>query len=119
MAPRKKTSTPNSGRATVRDVLEAVQGLNGRIDDTNQRIDTAFEGQQGLSEQMTDLHACMVKLEKTTNERLHVMAADIVTVQRPWLLIASGWSKALAFGGVASAFTATIVRLELWRYLPF
>ncbi len=118
MAPRKKATPTNNGRATTRDVLAAVQGLNERIDDTHQRIDSAFEGQQGLSAQMTSLHACMAKLEKTTNERLHLMESDITTLQRPWLLFASGWSKALAFGGFAAALTGTAVRLELWRFIP-
>ncbi len=110
--------TPNSGRATVRDVLAAVIGLNERIDDVNQRIDGSINAQQALSNQMTELNTCMVKLERTTNSRLHEMEADITTLKRPWLLLKSGWSKALAVGGFTAAVTGTIVRLELWRYLP-
>lgn len=122
----KKPTTKNSGRATVRDVLSAVLGLNERIDETHERIDGmsrridgAVAGQQRLSKQMTDLHGCMGKLEKTTNARLHGMETDITVFKRPWLILASGWSKALAFGGFAAAISGTIVRLELWRYLPF
>lgn len=120
MASRKKpaTKSTNSGRATVRDVLTAVLQLNERIDDVNARCDRTLEGQQGLSDKMVDLKGCVTKLEKTTNQRLHLMEADITTLKRPWIIIASGWSKALAFGGFAAAISGTVVRLELWRYLP-
>ena len=121
MAPRKKNPpTPkNSGRATVRDVLTAVLGLNERIDDVNQRIDGSIAGQQTISHQMTELHTSMDKLEKTTNSRLHEMDADITALRRPWQLLASGWSKAIAVGGFSVAITGTAVRLEFWRFLPF
>lgn len=115
----KSVKSTNSGRATVRDVLSAVLGLNERIDETNQRIDGSLAGQQRLSKQMTELHTSMDKLEKTTNSRLHEMEADIITLKRPWLILASGWSKAVAVGGFAAAISGTIVRLELWRFLPF
>lgn len=121
MAPRKKQATTqsNSGRATVRDVLNAVTALNGRIDETNERVDRAIDGQARLSEQVSDVKGCITKLEKTTNERLHEMEGDITTLKRPWLLLASGWSKAVAVGGAAAAVSGTIVRLELRRFLPF
>jgi hypothetical protein len=120
MATKKNsTKSVNSGRATTRDVLSAVLGLNERIDDTNERVDRTLEGQVRLSEQMTGLHNSMHDLREATNDRLHEMKADIITLKRPWLILASGWSKALAVGGFAAALTGTIVKLELWRYLPF
>lgn len=109
--PSKKKSNGN-GRATIRDVLTAVTGLGARIDGTQQRID-------GVADQMTELHTCMTELRETTNERLHDMEADITALRRPWLLLASGWTKAVAVGGFAAAISGTIMRLELWRFLPF
>lgn len=112
MTPRKKNPpTPkNSGRATVRDVLTAVLGLNERIDDVNQRIDGSITGQQIISHQMTELHTSMDKLEKTTNSRLHEMDADITALQRPWLFIKSSWRFAAIAAGGASTITALLLR---------
>jgi hypothetical protein len=114
----KKPTMKNGGRATVRDVLAAVLGLNERIDGVHERIDANVAGQQGLLHQMTELGTSMNKLEKTTNARLHEMEADIITLKRPWTILAGGWSKALALGGFAAALSGTIVRLELWRFIP-
>ena len=114
-----KNHPTNSGRATVRDVLTAVLNLNERIDETNQRIDGALLGQQGLLKEMITVHQSVDKLEHTTNDRLHEMEADITMLKRPWLLLASGWSKAAAVGGFAAAISGAVVKLELWRFLPF
>lgn len=121
MAARKNPSekTPNSGRATVRDVLQAVIGLNERIDDVNTRCDRTLAGQQKLSDKLVDLKGCVTKLEDTTNHRLHEMEADITMLKRPWIILASGWSKAVALSGFTTAATATVVKLEAWRFLPF
>lgn len=108
MAPKKKSD--GNGRATIRDVLAAVTGLGARIDGTQQRID-------GVADQMTELHTAMTDLRETTNERLHEMETDIITLRRPWLFLAHGWSKAIAVGGFAAAISGTIMRLELWRFL--
>ncbi len=117
MAPKKKSD--GNGRATIRDVLTAVAGLHGRIDDTHKRIDDARDAQNGVSEQMGDLHTAMTRLRETTNDRLHEMEADITTLRRPWLILAHGWTKALTAASVAAAVSGTIVRLELWHFLPF
>ncbi len=117
MPPRKKSD--GNGRATIRDVLEAVAGLHGRIDDTHARIDGTRDAQNGFAEQMGDLHTAMTHLRETTNERLHEMEADITGLRRPWLLLAHGWTKAITAASVAAAITGTVVRLELWRFLPF
>ena len=119
MAAKKKSTPNNSGRATVRDVLSAVLGLNERIDSLGERVDDAIRGQQNLSEQMTGIHGSIDKLEATTNERLHDMEADITTLQRPWKILATGWSKSIAFGAFVAGLTGTVVKLELWEYLPF
>lgn len=123
MASRKKTTTTkkrtNGGRATIRDVMTAVDGLNERIDGTHQRIDESIATGQRLSEQMTELHDSLHSLREATNERLHGMEADVAVIKRPWILLASGWSKALAVGGAAAAIGGTVGRLELWRFLGF
>lgn len=119
MANKKKSTSNNSGRATVRDVLSAVTGLNGRIDDLSSRVDGAIRGQQELSQQMTNIHGSIDKLEKTTNERLHMIETDITMLRRPWKILATGWSKSIAFGGFVAAVSGTIVKLELWNYLRF
>ncbi len=117
MASNKK---PNgNGRATIRDVLEAVGGLHKRIDDTHKRIDGTRDAQNGFAEQMSELHTAMTHLRATTNERLHEMEADITTMRRPWVFLANGWTKALTAASVAAAVSGTVVRLELWRFLPF
>lgn len=118
MAKKPINKPTNGGRATLRDVMSAVIGLNDRIDDTHTRIDAGVAVQQRLSEQMTELHDSMCDLRKTTNERLHGMDAEIIAFKRPWALLASGWTKAVAFGGVAAALSSTAVRLELWRFIP-
>lgn len=106
------------GIPTTQEIFGAIQAISTRIDGTNERIDSAFGGQQGLSKQMTELHTSMNNLEKVTNERLHEMEGEIAVLKRPWTLIASGWSKTVALGGVAAALSGTIVRLELWRFIP-
>ncbi len=122
MAPRKKTSTKkatsNGGRATIRDVMTAVQGLHTRIDGNSERIDATLAGQHGLSKQMSDLHTSMHDLRETTNDRLHGMEADIMVIRRPLALLAQGWGKVAAFSGATMAITGVIVRLELWRFIP-
>ncbi len=121
MAPRNKATTTkpaNGSRATLRDLMSAVQGLNERIDGTNERADQTLGLQQQLSKQMTGLHESMHDLREATNERLHGMEADIVALKRPWTLLASGWSKAIALGTFGAALSGTIVRLELWRFFP-
>lgn len=122
MAPHKKTSTPkkatNGGRATIRDVMTAVQGLHGRIDGNSKRIDATLAGQQGLSKQMTGLHDKMHDLRETTNDRLHDMEADIMVIRRPLALLAQGWTKVAAFSGASMAISAAVVRFELWRLIP-
>ncbi len=122
MAPRKKTSTKkatsNGGRATIRDVMTAVQGLHARIDGNSERIDAALAGQHGLSKQMTDLHTSMHDLRATTNDRLHSMEADIMVIRRPLNLLAEGWAKVVAFSTASMAITGIVVRLELWRFIP-
>jgi methyl-accepting chemotaxis protein len=128
MTPRKKAApkkSANGGRATIRDVLDVVQGTNTRIDglhdradETNQRVDAVVTGQQQLSKQMTELHSSMHDLREVTNERQHMMEADITAIKRPLTLLASGWTKVVAAGGIATALTGTIVRLELWRFIP-
>ncbi len=111
MAPRKTPKTPaNNGRATVRDVLSAVLGLNGRIDTMSQRIDGTLAGQRHHAEQMNDLHTSMNKLEKTTNARLHEMEASITTLKRPWLFLKSSWRTAGLAAGAASSITAVVLR---------
>ncbi len=122
MAPRKtrkKTSQPtNGGRATIRDVMTAVQGLHGRIDGNSERIDASLAGQQALSKQMTGLHDKMHQLRETTNDRLHDMEADILFIRRPLALLAEGWGKVAAFSGASMAITGIVVRFELWRLIP-
>lgn len=115
---RQKKST-NGGRATIRDVMTAVQGINERIDESHVRIDKALDGQQHLSEQMTELHGSMHELRETTNDRLHEMETDIASVKRPWDILASGWTKTIAFGSGASMLVGLAVKLEVWRFLPF
>lgn len=117
MASKKKSN--GNGRATIRDVLTAVAGLHGRIDDTHTRIDDARDAQNSVAERMTDLHTAMTHLRETTNDRLHEMETDITTLRRPWLMLASGWTKAITAASVAAAVSGTVVRLELWRFLPF
>lgn len=117
MASKKKSD--NNGRATIRDVLLAVGGLHTRIDDTHKRIDDARGAQNGISEQMGDLHTAMTHLRETTNDRLHEMEADITSLRRPWMILAHGWTKAITAASVAAAVSGTVVRLELWRLLPF
>ncbi len=117
MAPRKKSN--GNGRATIRDVLTAVAGLHGRIDDTHARIDDSRDAQNSVAEQMGELHTAMTHLRETTNERLHEMEADITTLRRPWVLLAHGWTKVLTAASVAAAVTGTVVRMELWHFLPF
>lgn len=123
MAPHKKTSTPkskstNGGRATIRDVMTAVQGLHARIDGNSERIDASLAGQQGLSKQMTGLHDKMHELRETTNDRLHEMEADILFIRRPMALLTQGWTKVAAFSGASMAITGVIMRFELWRLIP-
>ncbi len=123
MARKKKTSTTskkatNGGRATVRDVMTAVQGLHTRIDGNSERIDATLAGQQGLSKQMTGLHDKMHDLRTTTNDRLHEMEADILVIRRPLALLMQGWTKVVGFSGAAAAVTGVIVRFELWRFVP-
>ncbi len=119
---KKKTSTvkksTNGGRATIRDVMTAVQGLHTRIDGNSERIDASLAGQQGLSKQMSSLHDKMHDLRDVTNDRLHAMETDIITYRRPWALLAQGWQKVMAFSGVAAAVSGIIVRFELWRIFP-
>jgi len=117
MPPKKKSD--GNGRATIRDVLEAVTGLHGRIDDTHKRIDSTREAQNGFAEQMSELHTCMTKLRATTNERLHEMEADITTMRRPWMFLAHGWTRAVAAAGGMGAISGLFVQFELWRFLPF
>lgn len=99
--------------------MTAVQGINERIDESHKRIDKTHDGQQRLSEQMTELHGSMHDLRETTNDRLHNMEADIAAVKRPWALLASGWTKAAAFGTGASALVGVAVKLEIWKFIPF
>ena len=117
MPPKKKSN--GNGRATIRDVLTAVAGLHGRIDDTHTRIDDARDAQNNVAERMGELHTDMTHLREATNERLHDMEADITSLRRPWMLLASGWTKAITAASVAAAVSGTVVRLELWRFLPF
>ena len=118
MVSQKKTSTSNGGRATIRDVMTAVQGLHARIDGNSKRIDATLTGQQGLSKQMTGLHDKMHDLRETTNERLHDMESDIRVIHRPLVLLAQGWTKVAAFSGASMAITGVVVRFELWRFIP-
>lgn len=122
MAPQKKMTpkkSTNGGRATVRDVLKVVTDTNKRIDGTNKRIDESLAGQQRLSEQMTELHDSMHDLRKVTNERLHTMEADITSIKRPLTLLANGWTKAVALGSATAAVSGILVKMEVWRFLPF
>ncbi len=122
MAAPKKTSTTkkstNGGRATIRDVMTAVQGLHARIDGNSERIDASLAGQQGLSKQMTGLHDKMHDLRETTNDRLHEMESDILFIRRPLALLTQGWTKIAAFSGASMAITGIIMRFELWRLIP-
>lgn len=106
------------GIPTTREIFEAIQGTSTRIDGVNVRVDTAIVGQQRLSHQMVELHTAMNDLRRATNERLHDLEADIITLRRPWTLMAGGWRKAIGVGGVAAAVSGVIVRLELWRFIP-
>ena len=119
MTAKKKSTSNNSGRATVRDVLSVVLGLSERIDSVNERQDDTIRGQQELSQQMINIHGSIDKLEKTTNKRLHAIEADVSGLQRPWKILATGWSKSIAFGSFVAALTGTVVKLELWNYLRF
>lgn len=99
--------------------MTAVQGINERIDESHKRIDKTHEGQNRLSEQMTELHGSMHDLRETTNDRLHGMESDIEAVKRPWDMLASGWTKTIAFGSGASMLVGLAVKLEVWKFLPF
>ncbi len=117
MAPRKKSPT-NGGRVTTRDLLDAVTNLGKRIDSLHTRDDAAAARHQQLSDQMGDLHTGLHDLREVTNDRLHVMEADISLIKRPLLLVTSGWSKTVAFSGGFGAVLALVARLELWRFIP-
>lgn len=113
-----KSSTPNGGRATLRDIMNAVTGLNQRIDATNERIDDTVVAQHHTLKGMTQLHDVMRGLQETTNDRLHEMEDDILLLKRPWVLLASGWSKSIALAGMAAGVSSTIMKFELWHFIP-
>ncbi len=117
MAPRKKSPT-NGGRVTTRDLFDAVTNLGGRIDALHQRDDAAVERHQQLSNQMGDLHTGLHDLREVTNDRLHVMEADISLIKRPLTLVTSGWSKIVVLSGGIGTVLALVARLELWRFIP-
>ncbi len=116
--PQRKKANTNGGRVTARDLLNAVMGLGSRIDSLGERDDAAVERHEQLSDQMTDLHTKMHDLRETTNERLHEMETDIMTIKRPLTLLTNGWTKAIALSGGVGTISAAVAQLELWRFIP-
>ncbi len=123
MARQKKPPAANGKRVTLRDVMSAVQagltGVHTRIDDVNRRVDESLDGQRGLSEQMTQLHAAMHDLRQTTNDTLHGIEQRVRVLEMPWKLIGNGWVKAGAFAGAASAVTSFIMKFGFPVHWPF
>lgn len=130
MAVKKPAERNNNARATIRDVLTAVQGLNSRIDnvakgvadglsdtaeridEANSRIDGVIGGQQILSKQISNLHKQVATLETTTNRRLHEVEADVGKAKRPWTFFKSTWRVAVVTGGTASGLTALALHID-------
>lgn len=114
MARQKKPQAANGKRVTLRDVMAAVQagltGVHTRIDDVNRRVDESLDGQRGLSEQMTQLHAAMHDLRQTTNDALHGIEQRVRVLEMPWKLVSNSWVKVGAFAGAASAITSFILK---------
>lgn len=122
----------NGGRATVRDVLHAVEGVHTRIDATNTRIDDLTvqgaaahesavqqraEWVQGNVAMETRLTTAIDSLRKAVNDRLHAIEADVTTLKRPWVFIKSGWTKFGVGLSVASTLIYTLARLGI--HFPF
>lgn len=118
MANDSQSTTRNGGRATLRDVMEAVMGLNSRIDGTNERIDDSVVAQHHLNKRMGQLHDAMSDLRETTNDRLHEIEADVIMLKRPWVFLAYGWTKSIALAGMAAGVSSMVMKFELWRFIP-
>lgn len=112
-------TTPN-GRATIRDVLDAVQGLHDRIDHTNTRIDGVVSAQSQTNRKLTSLETKFDKgldaLREATNDALHKMEDRIRVLEMPWKLLGNGWIKAGSAAGAASAITGLLAK---FGWIPF
>lgn len=113
-----KSSTPNGGRATLRDVMNVVTGLHQRIDATNERIDESVVTQHHTLSELVEIHSTVRALRETANERLHDIEGDVLMLKRPWVFLAHGWTRSVALAGVVAGLSGTIMRLELWRFIP-
>lgn len=118
MATRTKATPKNGGRATIRDILSAVSGLNERIDGVSARVDQTLTGQQDAMARMATLHDAMHDLRQATNHRLHTMEADVARIKRPLTLLTTGWAKVVGVSTAAAAVSGAVARLELWRFIP-
>lgn len=110
----------NGGRATLRDVLTAVEALNGRIDHQSSRIDEVVNQQAQTNRKLASLETKFDKglsnLRDATNDALHKMEERIHILEMPWKLLGNGWVKA---GGAAGAATAIMGFLAKFGWIPF
>jgi len=124
----KKPANGNGERATVRDVLNAVEGVHTRIDLTNTRIDGLSTASNRAAEiavvavreriaSDTRLSDSIDGLRDVVNERMHLVEADLTTLKRPWVFIKSGWTKFGVGLSVASTLIYTLARLGI--HFPF
>ncbi len=117
MSQRKKANT-NGGRVTTRELYEAVTGIGERIDGLSTRVDGTNTRMDEQATALADLHNAMHDLRKTTNERLHLMEADILTIRRPLALLTHTWTKVAALSAAIGTVAATLAQLEAWRFIP-
>ncbi len=121
--------SPANGKATVQQLLDAVMGLHGRIDDLWKRVDDGFAH---VSKEIDSLQENQNSLKLATNDALHLMQASLQDIssrvnvlEKPWRIAFKGirfsvenWhSLALA----ASMIVAVAAYFHVWplSMLPF
>ena len=113
--------TPKNGsRVTNRDLLDAVQGLHGRIDRVNGRIDDSAKELARTGRGMVSLEGCVrssiEELRSTVNDSLHAMDDRVRVLEMPWKMIGRGRVWFAAGLGMAVGAATLLTQLGVWPF---
>lgn len=113
------TDNGEGGRVTSRDLMAAVQGVYGRVDEAHERLDAVVAEQARTNLRLVGVEGKLTALRGAVNERLHEVEDEVGLLKRPWQIVGAAAQvvsrRLWLFAGVA-VLALAVENLTVWLF---